>query len=165
VNCTLDLTGNKWFLSHTEDHLLFNLKECCNGTTGTATGNETACVERTEIGRKRLGVEEQSSTFNDDMFASWRPLETTGCIGSYLLEEEGSLLKRSGTGCIELGRSICSLFVIELSAAKRTLRQPRQLPSIPINSFVGMVDGPTVMKGDVEVSIQWGGGMSGCKGR
>jgi hypothetical protein len=101
ANSILDLTGNKWFLSHTEDHLLFNLKECCNGTTGTTTGNETACVERTEIGRKRLRVAEQSSALNDGMPTSWRPLETTGCIGRYLLEEEGSLLKCSGTGCIE----------------------------------------------------------------
>jgi hypothetical protein len=67
VNSLLDLTGNKWFLSHTKNHFLFNLKECCNGTTGTATGNETACDERTEIGRKRLRVAEQISTLNDGM--------------------------------------------------------------------------------------------------
>jgi hypothetical protein len=106
-------------------------------------------------------VGEQISALNDGMPASWRPPETIGCIGRYLLEEEGSLHKCSGTGCVELGRSPCSLSVTELSTAKHTLHRPRQLPSVLVNSFAGMVDDPTVMKGDVEASIQWGGGMSG----
>jgi hypothetical protein len=55
--------------------------------------------------------------------------------------------------------------VTEISAAKHTLCRPRQLPSVPVNSFTGMVDDPTIMEGDVEASIQWGGRMSGCEGR
>jgi len=67
VNSVQDLTGNKWFLSHTKGHLLLNLKECFNQTTRTSTSNETACAERTEISRKRLGVVEQSFALNDGM--------------------------------------------------------------------------------------------------
>jgi hypothetical protein len=53
----------------------------------------------------------------------------------------------------------------ELLEAKCTLCRPLQLPFVLVNSFVGMDDDPMVKKGYMEVRIQWGGEMSGCKGR
>jgi hypothetical protein len=48
--------------------------------------NELRLVEKDSEWKNRVYA------LNDDMPTSWRPLETIGCIGRYLLEEEGSLL-------------------------------------------------------------------------